>query len=511
MSQPETNDLVTELEQRARELGLATCVIADEAEPDGTASAIASSALLPAQPWRPFEPAEGVLAAVGPRTGPAKRRLVLLARLAETPAYDELRAACVVPAEIAGRLISAVSRVHGDLVDARALEAQSANFTRHLAQSYDNMSLLYRLGRSMNELRHPQQFVTGAVEGLCDTLGYRWTAAWFRDGVREVGDLAGEFIYSAEDSGLDAGTIRDELSTTSMSIGRGGAMGGENAAGVFAVESRIGPELVLQPIRINGVYAGLMAMGCKHGEDPQASSYDTQALEAVAGYVGTLLESVHLYLEQQSTVMGMLRALTASLDAKDRYTRGHSERVALLGRELALGLGMSDHDAQRIHVAGILHDIGKIGVPDHVLGKPARLTDDEFAMIKRHPRIGHDILKGIPAVTDVLPGVLYHHERFDGRGYPEGLAGVEIPAMARVLALADTFDSMSSNRAYRHARTREEVLAEIRCCAGAQFDPDMAAAFLELDFEPFDELIERHSRERVETQNAFNGSSDLAA
>jgi HD-GYP domain-containing protein (c-di-GMP phosphodiesterase class II) len=506
--------VLQDLVQRARELGLAAVATPLDDRNAAWAEIVERVETAPnqaQQPFRAFELVPGVLAAMSPHLTGKRDRLVVIGRAHDAGPATEIPAAVSAitdgltefTPEAVAKLFTALSRMHGDLLDAQALEAQSSNFTKHLSQSYDNMSLLYRLGRSMNELRHPEQFVTGAVDGLCETLGYAWTAAWFRPGTREVGDLAGRFICAVEEPGFDTEALFGDFEATIGQIHREGLLGSEVSPGIFGVESGIGPELVLQPIRIDGVYSGIMAMGSKRGEDPQASSYDTQALEAVAGYVGTLLESVHLYVEQQSTIMGMLRALTASLDAKDRYTRGHSERVALLARELALHVGMSEHEAGRIHVAGILHDIGKIGVPDHVLCKPSRLTDDEFALIKRHPVLGHEILKGIPAVVDVLPGVLYHHERWDGRGYPEGLSGENIPPMARVLALADTFDSMSSNRSYRSARVRRQVLDEIRSCAGSQFDPTLAEAFLGLDFQPFDDLIARHSRERVETQDAF--------
>ncbi|MEM7754985.1 MAG: HD-GYP domain-containing protein [Planctomycetota bacterium] len=518
-SQSGTRAVLRDLVHRARDLGLAAVVTPLRESDSAWAEVVERVKSAPNQaqsPFRGFELVPGVLAAQSPRLAGEVERLVVLARVEDPDAGEpspEIFGSLVSGLEAfsagaAGRLLAALARMHGDLLDAHALESQSSNFTKHLAQSYDNMSLLYRLGRSMNELRHPEQFVTGAVDGLCDTLGYAWTAAWFKPGVREVGDLAGRFLYACEDLDIDQKRLFGEFDRTIGQIHRGGLLGSEISPGIFGVESEIGPELVLQPIRIDGVHSGIMAMGCKRGDDPQASSYDTQALEAVAGYVGTLLESVHLYTEQQSTMMGMLSALTGSLDAKDRYTRGHSERVALLGRELAIQVGLSEHEASRIHVSGILHDIGKIGVPDHVLCKPSRLTEDEFALIKKHPVLGNDILKGIPAVTDVLPGVLYHHERWDGRGYPEGLAGENIPLMARILALADTFDSMSSNRSYRSARARSQVLDEIRNCAGAQFDPQLAEAFLGLDFTSFDELIARHSRERVETQGVVSNPTE---
>jgi putative two-component system response regulator len=136
--------------------------------------------------------------------------------------------------------------------------------------------------------------------------------------------------------------------------------------------------------------------------------------------------------------------------------------------------------------------VGKIGVPEAVLTKPGRLTDEEFAQIKLHPGIGYNILKDIPALTGVLPGVLWHHERWDGRGYPDKLAGENIPLIARVLALADTFDAMSSNRSYRPAIVRPKVLEEIHKNAGIQFDPQLAPMFVTLPFDEFDAALESH-------------------
>ena len=168
--------------------------------------------------------------------------------------------------------------------------------------------------------------------------------------------------------------------------------------------------------------------------------------------------------------------------------------MALLAKQMAMKLGFEKTIAEQYHIAGLVHDVGKIGVPETVLCKPARLTDAEFEMIKRHPRIGYEILKDIPTLAPMLPGVLHHHERLDGRGYPAGLCGEEIPMVARVLALADAFDAMSSNRAYRPAISRPHVFEEINRCAGLQFDPGLARVFLTLDFAPFDAML-NHQRE----------------
>src|SRR5262249_25179437 len=159
----------------------------------------------------------------------------------------------------------------------------------------------------------------------------------------------------------------------------------------------------------------------KQGDDPQVSSYDIQLLEAAAGFIGAFLDNAALYTEQRAMFMGTLEALTASIDAKDRYTCGHSQRVAHLAQQLPPASGLSADQAERVRIAGLVHDVGKIGVPEAVLGKAGKLTDAEFDAIKMHPEIGHRILKDIPRLDDILPGVLHHHERYDGRGYPHGL------------------------------------------------------------------------------------------
>jgi HD-GYP domain-containing protein (c-di-GMP phosphodiesterase class II) len=159
--------------------------------------------------------------------------------------------------------------------------------------------------------------------------------------------------------------------------------------------------------------------------------------------------------------------------------------------KLAIASGLTADQADRMRIAGLVHDVGKIGVPEAVLTKQGRLTEQEFAAIKLHPEIGHRILQDIAALSDLLPGVLYHHERYDGRGYPHGLVGSAIPPMARMIALADTFDAMSSSRSYRSAMPRAAVLAEIGRCAGSQFDPDMARLFVTLDFSGYDNLVAR--------------------
>jgi putative nucleotidyltransferase with HDIG domain len=176
----------------------------------------------------------------------------------------------------------------------------------------------------------------------------------------------------------------------------------------------------------------------------------------------------------------MLSMLTRAIEARDPYTRGHSSRVTDLAEAVARQLGWSEERIASLRVGGPLHDIGKLAVSDEVLCKEGRLDDDELAQIREHPKIGAKLLLRVTALREAIPYVLYHHERWDGTGYPSGKAGEEIPVEARVLAIADAFDAMTSDRPYRSALTREEALAEVERCAGTQFDPKIAHVFLEV-------------------------------
>lgn len=173
-----------------------------------------------------------------------------------------------------------------------------------------------------------------------------------------------------------------------------------------------------------------------------------------------------------------IMAIANALEAKDTYTRGHSNRVARCSVAIATRMGMDEESVKNINFIALLHDIGKIGVPDAVLNKPSALTDEEYAIIKQHPTTGYDILKDIRIIPDVHLGALYHHERYDGTGYPHGLKGEDIPLIARIIAIADTYDAMTSNRAYRKALTNDIVISEMEKNKGKQFDPALAELFI---------------------------------
>ena len=199
------------------------------------------------------------------------------------------------------------------------------------------------------------------------------------------------------------------------------------------------------------------------------------SLQKMVGDMGGYIDRV-LLEEQKSAHLtrGFMIALAKAVDAKDRYTSGHSARVAAYSREIAKRMGKTEEEQEQIYVMGLLHDIGKIGVPEAIINKNGRLTDEEFAKIKEHPGIGHEILKNVTELPGLATGARWHHERFGGGGYPDGLSGLDIPEEARIIAVADAYDAMTSNRAYSNVRPQEEVRAEIIRCKGSQFDPGIA-------------------------------------
>lgn len=173
-----------------------------------------------------------------------------------------------------------------------------------------------------------------------------------------------------------------------------------------------------------------------------------------------------------------LRAIISTLEEKDSYTHGHSIRVAEYSVFLAEELRLTDVEIREVELCALLHDIGKIGIPDNVLLKPARLTRAEFEIMKSHPVRSAKILEKISPLRNLIPGIKHHHERFDGLGYPEGLKGTNIPLYARIILIADTYDAMTSTRPYRLAMDKEIAFAELEKCANTQFDPQLVDAFI---------------------------------
>ena len=200
----------------------------------------------------------------------------------------------------------------------------------------------------------------------------------------------------------------------------------------------------------------------------------------------------------EKAYLDMVQTLRYTVEAKDTYTRGHSDRVSEYSVLIGEKLGLPEDQIKTLRIGGLFHDIGKIGIPDSILLKPDKLSDDEYSQIKNHPSIGAHILGSAEIFKDIIPIVKHHHERYDGNGYPSRLKGEEIPYIARIAAVADTFDAMTSRRSYRGPIDIEHVKEEIKRCEGTQFDPQIAEVFLDIlnnDYDKIKDIQEKYLSE----------------
>ncbi len=383
----------------------------------------------------------------------------------------------------ANQIMTVLKHYHRDLGNAAADHHLSDQFTHQLSQSYEVMNVLFRMAHCLNSNNDAVAVTKNVCDELAHVLPFSWVAIWFREGEQVVPDLAGRLTAS--------GTLpcRPDLliqhARRLCCLPASQSWSGILLPGKNELASLAGADILAEPISRGRANVGVLLTGNKQGDDQDISSEETQLLNAAANFISVFHENMARYAEQRGQFLGTLHSLSAAIDAKDPYTCGHSDRVSRLASKIAAALGMDRDMIEQYRIAGLLHDVGKIGVPESALCKQGRLTDEEFAQIKRHPEIGYRILHDIPSMEQVLPGVLHHHERWEGHGYPRGLAGEQIPLIGRCLALADTFDAMSSNRSYRNAMQREVVLAEIKRTAGSQFDPKLVDVFLSLDFGDF--------------------------
>ncbi len=234
-------------------------------------------------------------------------------------------------------------------------------------------------------------------------------------------------------------------------------------------------------------------------------SVEAGLLESAAAMLSMHEHNVSLLRGQEELTVGVIRSMSSAIDARDPYTRGHSERVGRFSRSIAAVMQLTANEQNRIYLSGLLHDVGKIGIPDHVLQKPGKLTDEEFAIIKQHPEIGARIVQSLPQLKDLLPGILHHHESVDGAGYPYGLKGDEIPLQARIMAVADTYDAMTSHRPYRPGMPHAKAVEIIRSRAGIQWDVEAVKAFLGIP----QATLEREAASDTSSDLSFAGRAEV--
>ena len=348
-----------------------------------------------------------------------------------------------------------------------------------LANAYEELSLLYRISGSMRVSQEPHRFLQEVCDQLLDVMNLDMSAAVMLDAETKLNHdsviKAGLESVSPQQIRLLVVThITPNLQNETDVLlenrfdGGGEVFFGKEVRNLLAVP-------LISDRRIIGVLLGLN----KH--DGDFDSFDAKLIGSIANQSSVFLANHHMYAELQDLLMGVLQSLTESIDAKDPYTCGHSRRVAEISHRLAIGCKFSPEEVQNIYLAGLLHDVGKIGVPEVILCKEGRLTDEEYDIMKRHPGIGAKILGQIRNFEPIISGVLSHHERLDGGGYPNGLRDQDIPMEGKIIGLADSWDAMTSQRTYRGAMSLEEAVEEVKKCAGTQFDPMLVDIFLSWD------------------------------
>lgn len=300
-------------------------------------------------------------------------------------------------------------------------------------------------------------------------------STWLDDGEGsffERQHLRGASIAADADLGrLDPAVVLDHFRPDAQLLEQG-----MKGLRFFAAEPALPLQsLVAVPLRIQKKLMGFIAVA-SFTRTRRFDEGQRKLLSIIGSRAAAAIENARLYQDLQATFQQTIEGLAKAIDKMDRYTAGHSDRVAVYAVMLAERLGLGPHEIEIVRQSALMHDIGKIGCVLN-LNKPGKLTNDEYEVFKRHPAYGRDILDPIKFLHPLIPGVHLHHERWDGRGYPLRMRGNEIPIIARIISVADTYDAMTSDRSYRRALPHEVAVAEIERCSGSQFDPEVAATF----------------------------------
>ncbi|HZZ44625.1 MAG TPA: HD-GYP domain-containing protein [Tepidisphaeraceae bacterium] len=398
---------------------------------------------------------------------------------------DELPGYSTASVQMQTELLASILR---DQLRLAGVEQELNSLSSQLANTYEELTLIYQISSGMRVNRRAADFFRQACLDVLDVLSVRAMGVTLdHPGLHDrTPVLYGNHSVPSDTVERLAPQLMDTLRE------RNGILLINDVAGDprFAWLAPYAKQLIAVPLQRQDEM-----LGCLFGLDKTEGDFDSvdaKLLNSISNEAAIYLENAMLFEDVHDLMMGLLHSLTSAVDAKDAYTCGHSERVALISRALAQRAGLSDQQVQRIYMAGLLHDVGKIGVPEAVLQKAGKLTDEEFDLIKKHPEIGGRILRDVKQVQDIIPGVLYHHERYDGRGYPAKLVGEAIPLMGRIICLADCFDAMTSSRTYRKALPIETALEEIRRNAGTQFDPQLAEAFLSIGVDRLRAILNDH-------------------
>jgi len=335
---------------------------------------------------------------------------------------------------------------------------------------------LYKVTEAIAASLSLEEVITTASDSVMAEVHADIVFTWLDDGkggvFQRARSVATTIEHNTEGIQLDPSSVQQRLNSGLPLVEHG-----QRALGFF-VESPEPPveSFVAVPLKARERLIGWIAAA----SITQSKRFDEgqrKLLSIIASRAAASIENARLYEDLQATFQQTIQSLARTIDKMDRYTAGHSERVARYAVLLARALGIGEEEVSIVRHSALMHDIGKIGCVLN-LNKPGRLTPEEYEVFKRHPVYGREILDPIRFLQPVIPGVYSHHECWNGRGYPAGLAGQSIPLVARIIAIADTYDAMTSDRAYRRAMPHEATINEIERCSGTQFDPEVAHTFI---------------------------------
>ncbi|MGD9722224.1 MAG: HD domain-containing phosphohydrolase [Pirellulales bacterium] len=363
---------------------------------------------------------------------------------------------------------------------AATVEAELREVSLQLSATYEEISLLHRLTQNLKLTSNNRELGQHALAWLADAvpaqgLAIKWAERHEVDQLHSGSAGAAEWMTYGQ-CPIDAHEFQRLVDWFALKPGSQPVV--LNAP---RIQESDWPwpsirQLVAVPLAEGEHCFGWIAV-MNHVEGGQFGSVEASLLSSVAAILGIHSGNAELYEQQREFFAGLVRALSSAIDAKDPYTCGHSDRVARVAVRLAEELDCDRKQIETVYLSGLLHDVGKIGIDDNVLRKTDKLTTAEFEHIKTHVEIGCRILSGIKQLLDVLPGVMHHHEQWDGRGYPSGLKADEIPFLARIVAVADAFDAMGSDRPYRRGMDDDKLDTIMRDGAGKQWDPQVVDAF----------------------------------
>ncbi len=357
-----------------------------------------------------------------------------------------------------------------------------------LGRAQRHLSMLHSVSELLAGARDAQTVSDDVVRAVLDVIGADRGALLLCRGNETDGDEAIQLAAAyTKQGGAADGRFAVSRTIVSDVIGKGVSTFAHDATvderfkeGQSIIGQRI-RSVMCVPLRTSDAILGALYVDTLSGPG-RFNDADLELLAAVGNQAGVALHRVRLLGDLERLLLDTIRAIAATVDAKDGYTHRHSERVAALARRIAAEIGEGSDVQGHAELAALLHDVGKIAVPDSILNKPGKLEPAEFTALKEHPVHGARILANIqsPLVTAILPGVKHHHERWDGTGYPDGLAGEDIPLLGRVIGVADFVDALTSTRSYRAAMTMDETAELLRQGSGRHFDPRIADAALAL-------------------------------